>query len=123
MPRLKRQKEGYLLIDHKDSPGVPEELIRAAIAAGKPAAPAVRSGQTYESATITCCHCNRVVILNPDRKRARGYCAKCDHYVCDLPACNLECNPFQRLLDDLHHQAASYGGIFPSAPFAGFTSF
>lgn len=109
MPRLKRQREGYLLIDHKDSPGVPEEMIQAAIKAGKPVPGGLRGGLTYESATVTCCHCNRIVVLNPDRKRPRGYCAKCDHYVCDSPECALECNPFQRLLDDLHHQLATTG--------------
>lgn len=43
--------------------------------------------------TLTCAHCNRVVMLNPERKRARGFCYRCDNYVCDFPICRSECNP------------------------------
>ena len=49
-----------------------------------------------EWALYTCPHCNRVIQKNPRRVRPRGYCAKCDHVVCDLPACNSECNPIIR---------------------------
>lgn len=77
--------EGYLLIDNRDAPG----------------SPGVPAGAVFESATITCLHCNGVVVLNPNRKRPRGYCAKCGGYVCDTPACGLECRPFQKLIDQL----------------------
>lgn len=97
---FKRAREGILIIDNRDSPGVAPEL---AIPAG---APVVKSGQLWESATITCCHCHRVVILNPLRTRAREYCAKCDHYICDSPECNRDCVPFKKVLDDLQEQAA-----------------
>lgn len=79
----KRRQEGYLLIDHRNSPGMP----------------LVPGGTVFESATITCCHCQTVVILNPDRTRPRGYCQKCDHYICDNPVCHLECRPFKALAD------------------------
>lgn len=88
--RSKRSQEGYLLIDHRASPGttlVPE-------------------GAAYESATITCSHCQTVVVLNPLRTRERGYCRRCDHYVCDNPACNVECTPYTKILDDQQEQAA-----------------
>ena len=52
--------EGYLSIDHR----------------------AVSKGH-FESATSTCSHCQRVVILNPDRTRPRHYCPQCDNYLCD----------------------------------------
>ena len=56
----------------------------------------------FESPTFTCKHCNRVVIMNPDRSRPRGYCRKCDAYVCDNPLCNSECNgSFSKFLDEL----------------------
>ncbi len=80
------QREGYLMIDLRDSPGVP--------AAG------LAAGSLTECATMTCLHCNGVVILNPGRTRARGYCARCDGYVCDKPGCAIECRPFLKLLDD-----------------------
>lgn len=93
MPKPRR--EGYLLIDHTFSPGLtPEELHAAGVKA-----PAVGADRKGEFATVTCCHCNVVVILNPLRTRARGYCPKCDAYVCDNPGCGLECRNFEKLLD------------------------
>ena len=103
MSSNKRKSEGYLLIDNRYSPGVSEELIRST---GKDA-PIVAPGQTFESATVTCAHCNRIVILNPDRTRPRGYCAKCDHYVCDNPGCALECIPFAKILDTLYDKLST----------------
>lgn len=50
-------------------------------------------GTLVELHTLTCAHCNRVVALNPARTRERGYCSKCYSYVCDTPACNLDCTP------------------------------
>lgn len=94
MSSLKRH-EGYLLIDNRFGPGVTAEFVQQS---GKPA-PVVGEGQLYESATITCSHCHAVVILNPARTRARNYCSKCDHYVCDNPVCITACNPLNRILD------------------------
>ena len=75
--RSLRSLEGYMLIDHSMSPGISDEM---AVAAGMP----VGSGHIkFESATFTCSHCEVVVMLNPDRQRSRGYCPRCDHYVCD----------------------------------------
>lgn len=49
-----------------------------------------------ESALFTCPHCSRLIFKNAARVRPRGYCAKCDRVVCDLPVCNTECNPIMR---------------------------
>lgn len=89
MAFTKRSHEGWLLIDHRASPGVP----------GLP------EGSAWESATITCAHCQKVVVLNPQRTRERGYCRKCDHYVCDRPECNADCRNFNKHLDQLQEQA------------------
>ncbi len=43
----------------------------------------VSGGEFIEQPTRTCSHCHRIVMLNPKRTRTRGYCAKCDSYVCD----------------------------------------
>jgi hypothetical protein len=87
----KRSQEGYLMVDHRASPGLTEadwlklpENVRAETQPMK---------GLFESPTIRCCHCGTIVILNPARTRARGYCARCDHYRCDSPAC-VECFPF-----------------------------
>jgi hypothetical protein len=56
-------------------------------------------GAIFESATIQCAHCNVTVILNPKRTRQRGYCQKCDAYVCDNRVCNTMCTPIHKLLE------------------------
>jgi hypothetical protein len=101
----KPRREGYLLIDHRYSPGVTEEFVRNSGVEGGTAVP---GGVTFESATVTCLHCNGVVILSPTRKRPRGYCARCDGYVCDRPACGLECRSFEKLVDKLQEQYAKH---------------
>lgn len=100
MPKPRR--EGYLLIDNRYSPGVSPEFVHASGID----APIVLAGQTFEAATMTCAHCNGTIIKNPLRTRKRGYCAKCDAYVCDNPGCGLECRPFQKMLDIAHAQAS-----------------
>ena len=99
--RTKRSHEGYLLIDHRNSPGVSREYI----AACGLESPAVGAGQTYESATITCSHCQGMVVINPLRTRDRGYCSKCDRYVCDLcEGIRVQtgiCLPMVQVLDNL----------------------
>lgn len=77
-----RSREGYLMIDDRAS-----------------------GGGLFESATITCSHCQTVVVLNPLRTRARGFCRKCDHYICDNPGCNYECVPIEKVFDDLQNKA------------------
>lgn len=80
MPSLKRQ-EGFLLSDNRAS-----------------------GGSLVERATITCHHCQRIVVLNPDRTRARGYCPKCNGYICDGVQCQEHkasmAEVFDRLLND-----------------------
>jgi hypothetical protein len=80
--------EGYYLLDHTQSPGNKKAT----------------EGKVFESATYTCSHCNRIVLLHPDRTRARGYCPGCDRYVCD--ACEQKrpktgCTSLARLFDEI----------------------
>jgi hypothetical protein len=100
--RSKRSLEGYVQVDHRNSPGVRPEDLPAEL---RFSCVAVPGGVNYESATITCGHCQAGVILNPDRSRERGYCPKCDRYTCDN--CELvrrlsggECRTFERFADD-----------------------
>jgi hypothetical protein len=78
MPSLKRH-EGVLLVDHRASPGLPDDFYRKLGVD----LPAVGEGQMMEFATLTCSHCKNVFVKNPLRTRERPYCAKCDQYVCD----------------------------------------
>lgn len=80
--RTKRSLEGYLLIDNSHAPGVSEAMARAS---GKSVMGAGINGK-YEAGILTCSHCQVQMPVNPLRTRERGYCRKCDHYLCDT--CN-----------------------------------
>jgi hypothetical protein len=97
--KTKRNQEGYLLIDNRAT----EEAI-----------PGFGS-RIFETGAVTCSHCQAGVIINPQRTRARGYCPKCDHYICD--SCEIkrfasggECKPFKKLLDEAQERLAK--GLF-----------
>ncbi len=74
------QREGYLLVDHSASPGLPEDMARAS---GYDPLLA-KEGKRFEAATLACAHCKTVVIKSPLRQRPRHYCQKCSgKYICD----------------------------------------
>jgi hypothetical protein len=75
------RNEGYLFVDHRASPGIPEELARRM--GYEPAL--VGEGKVLEAATLMCLHCNQPVVLNPLRTRERAFCMQCGGgYICDL---------------------------------------
>ena len=94
----KRSLEGEFLVDHRASPGLTAEQV------GSFDAPVVGKGEVFESACVTCSHCRALIVLNPDRSRERGYCPKCDKYLCDecnyLRSITFECREFERRLDE-----------------------
>lgn len=106
MPSL-RIREGELTIDHRNSPGVDPGVLAAARASGKEFI-SVKEGGLFESATVTCVHCNVIVVLNPNRSRPRNYCRRCDQYICDgcaaLPT-DGTCIPFEKILMDAQDSA------------------
>lgn len=72
-------KEGYLFIDHRASPGIPEaEAIQMGL---DPAL--VKQGKVFEAATLRCGHCMSVFVKNPLRTRERSHCFQCNSYLCD----------------------------------------
>jgi hypothetical protein len=84
------RREGYLLIDHRATGQGPH---------GTPV--------LVECATETCSHCQRIVILRPERERARNFCPKCDHYICDQCEAvrvlsGYACRPFRAIIDRIH---------------------
>ena len=98
--KTKRSIESYLMIDHR---------------AGDPG-PAMNDGKNnglrrglYESAVLTCVHCQRQIVLRPERTRARNWCWKCDKYECDWCASTTRLfgcpGPFTALLDRLQAKA------------------
>lgn len=90
-----RRHEGFLSVDHRNSPGISDADLTPELRARGFTA----SRGLFEAPTVRCCHCGTIVILNPDRKRERHYCAPCDHYVCDQPPCITSCTPFERKVD------------------------
>lgn len=69
------------MIDHRASPGLPDDV---ALAAGYDPKQ-VGEGKFFETASLTCAHCKVVVVKNPLRVRARANCPKCGHhYICDI---------------------------------------
>ncbi len=103
--RSLRRHEGYLLMDNRESPGVSDAMLRTV----SPPLPPGAGGGIFEAPTITCSHCQRVVILNPLRTRDRTYCRKCDHYVCDgcgvILAASGTCRPFKQIIDEVMEKA------------------
>ena len=104
----KRSHEGYLLIDNRYTPGVEDDLIRSA--PGPELPPGAGKG-LFEAATLTCSHCQAMVILEPRRTRPRAYCTGCDHYICDR--CGLvrslnggQCKTFKQLVEEVQESAA-----------------
>ena len=98
----KRSQEAYVLIDHRNSPGITPEFIRA----NKLDVPAVGAGKMFESAMNVCGHCGANVILNPDRSRQREWCFYCDKYICDscgaAKKAGAVCDPIGKKLADAY---------------------
>lgn len=95
-----RDKEGYLMIDHRQSPGIPADMARQIGLDPK----LCGEGKLLEAATLTCSHCKSVVMKNPLRQRARANCLKCSHYICDF--CDMASKhpdykhlPFEKFVD------------------------
>ena len=92
--------EGYVRIDNRESPGFTEQDgMRNSLL------PFVGKGKLFEGATNTCSHCDRVVVKNPDRTRARGHCPACDYFICDPCAADYhltsECRCRNKRYDEL----------------------
>jgi hypothetical protein len=93
---------GYLVVDHRFSPGLPEDVARASGYDPKMCG----EGKVFEADTLTCSHCKCVVVKNPLRSRDRHSCLKCgNHYICDpcafkatLP--DYSHTPFDKALND-----------------------
>ena len=106
--QTKRRHEGYVLIDNRAGPGITPSFVQQSGQKGI-SVPTVGEGKVLEAATITCAHCQRGVILNPERVHTREWCSKCDHYLCD--GCGLikkidgQCRNFVVLLDKLQEKA------------------
>lgn len=100
-----RELEGYVRIDHRESPGFSDNEI---LASGMPFA---RKNTLFEGATLSCGHCRAIVIKNPGRDRERAHCHGCDHYICDNCEAervlkNKPCKPFKQVFDEFIDKAS-----------------
>lgn len=94
---------GYLMIDHRASPGLPEGVARKLGLDPRYAG----EGKLLEAGTLTCAHCKCAVVKNPLRNRERASCPQCNfHYICDFCAIKMRSpdyqhEPFSRIVDKL----------------------
>lgn len=87
MQNSKKSQEGYVLIDHRASPGLPEDVARSVGLDPRHCG----EGKLFEAASLTCSHCKIAVVKNPLRVRERASCAKCGwHYICDFCAAEMD---------------------------------
>lgn len=90
MPMTLRDTEGYLKIDHRESPGLPHPFL------GK--------GTMFEAPTFGCPYCQAVVVINPNRTRDREYCPKLHRYMCDSCGAKrksgIDLKPFTQIIDE-----------------------
>jgi hypothetical protein len=92
---------GYLMIDHRASPGLPEDIARKSGYDPN----YCKEGHLFEAATLTCSHCKCSVVKNPLRIRERANCSKCGyHYVCDFCAAMMMSpdynhTPFEKVIE------------------------
>jgi hypothetical protein len=107
-----QKHDGYLLIDHRASPGIPAEIARAVGLDPRQCG----EGKLLEMATLSCSHCRCCVVPNPLRTRERAYCMKCDHYICDGCVALTTLSdyihvPYAQLADRVFSDAAKEGSL------------
>lgn len=99
--RTKRSNEAYLLIDHRNSPGISQEFVQK----NNLDVPVVGAGAVFETAMAICHCCGADIVLNPNRTRAREWCMEHDAYMCDRCALTRKltgsCVSLRKKLDDL----------------------
>ena len=79
---MARNPEGWLMVDHRASPGLPTNFYHGLPTQWQGLTPP--EGKMAESAVLTCHHCQQPYLRNLWRTRERGHCFKCDGYICDL---------------------------------------
>lgn len=100
---------GYLMVDHRASPGLPEDIARQVGYDPR----LTGEGKVYEVDTLTCSHCKNSVVPNIFRTRPRARCFECDakggHYICDICAFNASKpgyvhTPFEKTIENIIKQ-------------------
>ena len=103
-------RTGYLMVDHGNSPGLPEDIARAS--GYDPAL--CKEGKKFEADTLKCCECAVTVVKSPMRdttKMPRHKCS-CGKYLCDLCAFRASLPghvhlPYKKYIDVCHDASAN----------------
>ena len=62
--------------------------------------------------TYCCGHCSDVVVMRPDRVRARRHCHSCGKMICERKQiCNIACTPIHELARDHFEGSGSHGKL------------
>jgi hypothetical protein len=115
---------GEITVDHRASPGLPEDV---AIWAGYDPKQC-GEGKVFVQDILHCSHCDCIVVKNNARTRERALCMECDnrtgHYICD--SCDYIRKqpgyvhfPYRKYIDDYLHVAGNpclTGVPFPTLP-------
>jgi len=100
-----RRYEGYLMLDHHESPGVSDETIKQINGNTNAKLPTGAGHGLFELATFSCSHCPNVVYIHPLRNRPRGHCFTCHKRLCDScdekKALGLKCKTYKQQMDEL----------------------
>lgn len=91
---MPKKSEGYVLIDHRSSPGL------------GPRGTHLGEGSVFEAKVKKCNHCQRLSVINPLRMRERAYCPSCDEYICDpceivRVASGYQCKPYDKVIEEI----------------------
>lgn len=79
----KRRLEGYLMMDHRNSPGLSDAHVM------ERELPAGAGKGLFETSVLFCSHCPAMIVVmtptnhNPKRGKAAEYCPGCDRYLCE----------------------------------------
>ncbi len=107
----KLESEGYLEIDHRESPGFTPEQARQ----GRFGKTMPLGSKRFQFGTYKCCGCEAMVIVRPERTRQRTWCRKCDAYMCDGCALAFKITgvhkPFKQIIDEWAAKAGMHGNI------------
>jgi hypothetical protein len=70
--------------------------------------------KTVERDTITCGHCNSIVIVKPGQDPATmgGFCLRCMKHTCNKQACNANCTPFMKKIEKAEQQDRFRRAVF-----------
>lgn len=60
----------------------------------------LENDRVVTQATVSCCHCRRVWLVQPGSGRRRGFCQRCMGITCGSVECH-ECLPFEAWLENV----------------------